>query len=88
MTPEKTMHQRLETLFSSPDTLIHLDLNGLMCDYNPDLDNPSAFHTILVGTSSMTLKEEYASFVLSNDNVHSDQKYCAMCLYRLEKKLR
>lgn len=88
MTPDKTMHTRLESLFSTEDTLTHLDLNGLLCDVNPDSMEESLFSSVLVGTSSMTLKEEYASFVECNENPESTTHYCLVCLFRLEKKLR
>jgi hypothetical protein len=81
------MHKRLEIVFSDNGHVIHLDLNGLLCDVNPDSLQETMFHSVLVGTSSMTLKEEFNGFLESNQDSKNLSKYCVICLYRLEKKL-
>jgi len=82
MTPAKT---ELLVFSAYAGRVTHLSLNGLLCDTDPTDD--TLFSSALVGTSTATLKEEYASFVACNQDPSNPYNYCLICLYRLDKKL-
>jgi len=75
------MYQRLEVFFYDETVPIHLLLNDtVLCGFNPDSARVDTFHSSIIGTSSMTLKEELSYYENLNSSANHTQKYCSACL--------